>query len=129
MGHGVSYDIDSQRVRSFFRELAEIPLVLAFTFPTVTKICVVADHHDDLVVVVQDGTVVCFTCIRTFPGNAGAATSQGPTNTRYLWFVIEWVNTVEDFMFLGQVDNFSVCLLYTSPSPRDKRQSRMPSSA
>ena len=26
-------------------------------------------------------------------------------------------------------DNSSVCLLYTSPSPRDKRQSRMPSSA
>ena len=24
---------------------------------------------------------------------------------------------------------WSVCLLYTSPSPRDKRQSRMPSSA
>ena len=24
---------------------------------------------------------------------------------------------------------FDVCLLYTSPSPRDKRQSRMPSSA
>ena len=26
-------------------------------------------------------------------------------------------------------DNKSTCLLYTSPSPRDKRQSRMPSSA
>ena len=26
-------------------------------------------------------------------------------------------------------DNFKICLLYTSPSPRDKRQSRMPSSA
>ena len=26
-------------------------------------------------------------------------------------------------------DNTSCCLLYTSPSPRDKRQSRMPSSA
>ena len=25
--------------------------------------------------------------------------------------------------------NVSICLLYTSPSPRDKRQSRMPSSA
>ena len=25
--------------------------------------------------------------------------------------------------------NFITCLLYTSPSPRDKRQSRMPSSA
>ena len=27
------------------------------------------------------------------------------------------------------VDNLTACLLYTSPSPRDKRQSRMPSSA
>ena len=26
-------------------------------------------------------------------------------------------------------DEFTICLLYTSPSPRDKRQSRMPSSA
>ena len=33
--------------------------------------------------------------------------------------------------FLGQKNDFQVniCLLYTSPSPRDKRQSRMPSSA
>ena len=32
---------------------------------------------------------------------------------------------------IGQplVDDFKACLLYTSPSPRDKRQSRMPSSA
>ena len=27
------------------------------------------------------------------------------------------------------IDLFVCCLLYTSPSPRDKRQSRMPSSA
>ena len=27
------------------------------------------------------------------------------------------------------VANYNTCLLYTSPSPRDKRQSRMPSSA
>ena len=27
------------------------------------------------------------------------------------------------------IDNTCICLLYTSPSPRDKRQSRMPSSA
>ena len=35
-------------------------------------------------------------------------------------------------MDLSQVENFPGvinCLLYTSPSPRDKRQSRMPSSA
>ena len=29
----------------------------------------------------------------------------------------------------GQVGDYMACLLYTSPSPRDKRQSRMPSSA
>ena len=29
----------------------------------------------------------------------------------------------------SKVDIYSSCLLYTSPSPRDKRQSRMPSSA
>ena len=28
-----------------------------------------------------------------------------------------------------EIDNVCSCLLYTSPSPRDKRQSRMPSSA
>ena len=32
--------------------------------------------------------------------------------------------------FLGNgIENYKNCLLYTSPSPRDKRQSRMPSSA
>ena len=29
----------------------------------------------------------------------------------------------------GSRAKFKICLLYTSPSPRDKRQSRMPSSA
>ena len=31
--------------------------------------------------------------------------------------------------FVHPADAFHGCLLYTSPSPRDKRQSRMPSSA
>ena len=31
--------------------------------------------------------------------------------------------------FVNQIGGDSICLLYTSPSPRDKRQSRMPSSA
>ena len=30
---------------------------------------------------------------------------------------------------LSNVEKYERCLLYTSPSPRDKRQSRMPSSA
>ena len=37
----------------------------------------------------------------------------------------------EFFAFIEKlsIDQDTVCLLYTSPSPRDKRQSRMPSSA
>ena len=31
--------------------------------------------------------------------------------------------------YVGQAEQLYRCLLYTSPSPRDKRQSRMPSSA
>ena len=34
-------------------------------------------------------------------------------------------DTVSDYRFTRS----KICLLYTSPSPRDKRQSRMPSSA
>ena len=33
------------------------------------------------------------------------------------------------FTGLGRDSEYFFCLLYTSPSPRDKRQSRMPSSA
>ena len=42
------------------------------------------------------------------------------------------VVVVADFVVADVVAVFvvaNVCLLYTSPSPRDKRQSRMPSSA
>ena len=36
---------------------------------------------------------------------------------------------IGDFSYFGTVTTNVYCLLYTSPSPRDKRQSRMPSSA
>ena len=36
---------------------------------------------------------------------------------------------VPDMELLKQAAEWGLCLLYTSPSPRDKRQSRMPSSA
>ena len=35
----------------------------------------------------------------------------------------------ENAEHLGKIETIDTCLLYTSPSPRDKRQSRMPSSA
>ena len=39
------------------------------------------------------------------------------------------VVTTEPYLTNCTVDQTSICLLYTSPSPRDKRQARMPSSA
>ena len=40
----------------------------------------------------------------------------------------EWINASRPD-YLTYYGKLSFCLLYTSPSPRDKRQSRMPSSA
>ena len=34
-----------------------------------------------------------------------------------------------NFVAFSKFNGMNICLLYTSPSPRDKRQSRMPSSA
>ena len=39
----------------------------------------------------------------------------------------DWVNRA--YKNFNDFDTYLICLLYTSPSPRDKRQSRMPSSA
>ena len=41
------------------------------------------------------------------------------------------MNRIEELVpvSISKILYFSLCLLYTSPSPRDKRQSRMPSSA
>ena len=39
------------------------------------------------------------------------------------------LNPVTDTAFIAQMAEFTACLLYTSPSPRDATLSRMPSSA
>ena len=43
----------------------------------------------------------------------------------------EWVSKMKSLICQSVIINvlLCICLLYTSPSPRDKRQSRMPSSA
>ena len=43
--------------------------------------------------------------------------------------MIDLSNAKWKWMSEKDVDKLDACLLYTSPSPRDKRQSRMPSSA
>ena len=48
---------------------------------------------------------------------------------RILWQSCSGGGGRVDFGMLHLVDQFWVCLLYTSPSPRDRTRSRMPSSA
>ena len=47
----------------------------------------------------------------------------------YIKMYKDIVGTLSFDDLLGELDARYGCLLYTSPSPRDKRQSRMPSSA
>ena len=66
-------------------------------------------------------------------------TTEKPLNgvriTGSLHMTIQTAVLIETLVDLGadvrwcSCNIFSTCLLYTSPSPRDKRQSRMPSSA
>ena len=51
--------------------------------------------------------------------------SHVPAHTQLGWVL----NCYTMFGELSRMTQFKDCLLYTSPSPRDKRQSRMPSSA
>ena len=42
---------------------------------------------------------------------------------------ISFLNIVDEGTFLSWILRLIICLLYTSPSPRDRTRSRMPSSA
>ena len=64
-------------------------------------------------VLVLDSTV---RCSRPPARNLHLSSSESATCKRVLWCSFQTVQS-------------TACLLYTSPSPRDKRQSRMPSSA
>ena len=62
---------------------------------------------------------------QTLENLKAAFAGESQANRRYLYFAK--VADVEGYPDIA--GNFRDCLLYTSPSPRDKRQSRMPSSA
>ena len=71
--------------------------------------------------VLADGTV--------FEGEAfGAAAPGGVCSGEVVFNTVMtgYQEVLTDPSYAGQI---ITCLLYTSPSPRDKRQSRMPSSA
>ena len=65
---------------------------------------------------------------RTFEFWADQPNFRSPELLRVFFSL--WTLSEEEYNFATSlVNNQNSCLLYTSPSPRDKRQSRMPSSA
>ena len=52
-----------------------------------------------------------------------------PLDLMFRKFMPDITDEVIDELVFSYRERFATCLLYTSPSPRDKRQSRMPSSA
>ena len=83
-----------------------------------------------------DGKIVSFTHVGTLlPGesvviqifmtpNGEDFSNEGLTNVAEIGQVLNLTGAS-----IGQFDIDSTCLLYTSPSPRDRQKSRMPSSA
>ena len=63
------------------------------------------------------------------PKNRGSAPNRATAGSRHV--IRSSLQQLEDAGLVAARHNAAgtVCLLYTSPSPRDKRQSRMPSSA
>ena len=50
-------------------------------------------------------------------------------NLCYSWYHLSWLLTLARYVGSLTANEFEICLLYTSPSPRDATLSRMPSSA
>ena len=56
-------------------------------------------------------------------------TDYTTTSESYSGKVVDVRNIIDQPVSNETIRRNNICLLYTSPSPRDKRQSRMPSSA
>ena len=58
--HGVENDVYTHGIGFLLGEFTKIPFVLAFAFPAVSEICIVANDTHDTAVIVEDGPVVNF---------------------------------------------------------------------
>ena len=70
--------------------------------------------------------------IRLRPGMYIGKSGDGSSPDDGIYVLLKEIidNCVDEFvMGEGKVIDIKICLLYTSPSPRDMRRSRMPSSA
>ena len=56
--------------------------------------------------------------------------NQNPALTEAVYYILlSLTEPLHGYGIMQKVEQLSGCLLYTSPSPRDRQKSRMPSSA
>ena len=66
---------------------------------------------------------------RTLHFKQPAGTSRGVYTTRHSYYLTLTSDELPGVEGVGECATLPDCLLYTSPSPRDRQKSRMPSSA
>ena len=80
----------------------------------------ISSNLDDCLEALKDGK------IKTQDIGVATIRSANKNKTRYF---ITYSGVGFDSFMLSRIDKYKCCLLYTSPSPRDRTRSRMPSSA
>ena len=93
---------------------------LRYTWQTVSKM------YNEEASKIGGSMAIGFALLSLNPKKGTPSTSLGPKMGMESTSLSRTLKTMEDYKLIERVPN---CLLYTSPSPRDKRQSRMPSSA
>ena len=91
-----------------------------------------SNHNEDFMIlkVDQNGNKECSKKFSDHEDNAAFEAIEASDGNFYLVGHIRVVNKYEDIKIIKTNSKCKkICLLYTSPSPRDKRQSRLPSSA
>ena len=87
----------------------------------------IAERADALTIVITSDILLAERCLKA---NAAVLASNGKAFTKdSIGGAIATRAILADLRAGADMPNIGGCLLYTSPSPRDKRQSRMPSSA
>ena len=126
------------RIKNTFKEFlvkGEIPNLLLAGPPGIGKTTVAKALCEqlgaDYFVIIGSDEGRFLDTVRNQAKNFASTMSLTSDSKHKVIIIDEADNTTSDVQLLlrASIEEFSSCLLYTSPSPRDKRQSRMPSSA
>src|SRR5688572_27395181 len=113
MRHRIEDNINAEWISLFLREFPEIVFVFPFSFPSISKVRVMADDHNHSIVIVVDGLVLGFASIWPLPGNPSVLTRDTAIdgwnlrpNTIELF--VQRKDTIENSVVHGNILGFPV---------------------